>query len=171
MANFLTAYCDSPIGIVKIMADEHCITAVSFVDAEDGERIASPGASPLLQQCLYELKEFFNGDRREFSVPVQQPGTPFQQQVWKQVAAIPFGKTVSYLALSKQLGDSKAIRAAAASNGKNKLGILVPCHRVVGSNGDMVGYAWGTWRKQWLLQHEARFANGVQTLFELNAVK
>lgn len=161
-----TVYYKSPIGVAKITADAHSVTELVFTDAftnEDGIENTMP--SPLLQQCILELDEFFNGMRRYFSVPVQQPGTLFQQKVWSYLIHIPYGKTVSYLSLSNEVGDVKAIRAVAASNGKNKIGILVPCHRVIGSNQSLVGYAWGTWRKKWLLAHEAKWANGVHTLF------
>lgn len=160
------AYYNSPIGIVKITADEHFITELVFTE-ENKTDISGGNAiiSPVLQQCLQQLDEFFAGTRKEFTMPVKQAGTAFQQRVWKELATIPFGKTVSYLHLSKQLGDVKAVRAVASGNGKNKISIIVPCHRVVGSDQSLTGYAWGNHRKQWLLQHEAKWANGVQTLF------
>ncbi len=162
METLQTAYYQSPIGIIKITADEQFITELIFIE----EKATTTSIdSPLLQQCMQQLDEFFEGDRKEFTIPVYQAGTDFQQKVWKELTTLPFGKTVSYLSLSKQLGDAKAIRAVATSNGKNKISILIPCHRVIGSNQSLVGYAWGTWRKQWLLQHEAKWANGVQTLF------
>ncbi len=154
------------MAIVKITANENFITELIFT--EENEALLNNDniiQSLPLQQCRQQLDEFFNGKRKHFTLPVKQAGTAFQQKVWSGLASIPFGKTVSYLQLSKQLGDAKAIRAVAASNGKNKLGIIVPCHRVVGSNQSLVGYAWGAWRKQWLLEHEAKLANGVRTLF------
>lgn len=158
-----TALYKSPIGIVKITADDDFVTGLVFTEEESEE--ISIELPDVLRQCLQQLDEFFKGERREFTVPVNQTGTAFQQKVWEELASIPFGKTVSYLNLSKRLGDVKAIRAVASSNGKNKISILVPCHRVVGSDQSLVGYAWGNHRKQWLLEHEAKFANGVQTLF------
>ena len=92
-------------------------------------------------------------------------GVSFQKKVWSELEKIPYGKTISYLQLAKKIGDVKAIRAAAGANGKNKLPIVVPCQRVIGSHGELVGYAGGLWRKQWLNEHEAKFASGVQTLF------
>ena len=164
MNTVYTACYKSPIGIVKITADENSVTGLIFMDNE--EAVSETGELPaVLQQCLLQLDEFFRGERKEFTIPVSQIGTAFQQKVWNELASIPYGKTVSYLALSKRLGDVKAIRAVASGNGKNKVSILVPCHRVVGSDQSLVGYAWGNHRKQWLLQHEARYANGVQTLF------
>lgn len=166
MATAHTAYYKSTIGTVKIMADEQFITELIFIEDDTTVLNTDDAASSSpLQLCLQQLDEFFKGKRKHFSIPVKQAGTAFQQKVWNELTAIPFGKTVSYLQLSKQLGNAKAIRAVAASNGKNKVSIIVPCHRVVGSNQSLVGYAWGNWRKQWLLQHEAKWANGVQTLF------
>jgi methylated-DNA-[protein]-cysteine S-methyltransferase len=116
-------------------------------------------------QAVEQLIEYFHGNRRFFELPVSQEGTPFQQKVWAELMSIPFGKTISYLELSRRLGDPKVIRAAAAANGKNNVAIIVPCHRVIGSNNQLVGYAGGLPRKKWLLQHENKIANGVQTLF------
>lgn len=116
-------------------------------------------------QATEQLIEYFNGNRRVFELPVVQEGTPFQQKVWQALMEIPFGKTLSYLELSRRLGDPKAIRAVAAANGKNNVAIVVPCHRVIGSNNQLVGYAGGLWRKKWLLEHEKKIACGVMTLF------
>ena len=113
----------------------------------------------------YELMEYFAGKRTAFSVAIHQEGTEFQQKVWKELYEIPFGKTLSYADLAKKLGDPKCIRAAAAANGKNKIAMIVPCHRIIGTDQSLVGYAWGKARKRWLLQHEFRLAHGVQTLF------
>lgn len=121
--------------------------------------------SPLVVQCVEELIQYFHGGRRKFEVPVNQQGTGFQTKVWNELLSIEFGKTISYLELSRRLGDVKSIRAAAAANGKNNIAIIVPCHRVIGSNRSLVGYGGGLWRKKWLLQHEAKQAHGVQTLF------
>ncbi len=166
MAIIHAAYYRSPIGMIQITANEQFITEAIFL--EDNEAVSVAENAPaflILQQALQQLHEFFEGERKYFELPVKQAGTAFQQNVWHELMTIPFGKTVSYLALSKQLGDAAAIRAVAAANGKNKVSIIVPCHRVVGSDQSLVGYAWGNHRKRWLLQHEAKRANGVQTLF------
>ena len=107
-----------------------------------------------LKEANLQLSEYFEGKRKEFSFKLNPKGTDFQQKVWQELLKIPFGKTTSYLELSKQLGDVKAIRAVAAANGKNPLWIVVPCHRVIGSDGSLTGYAGGLWRKKWLLEHE-----------------
>ncbi len=115
--------------------------------------------------CIEQLIQYFNGQRRQFELPLNQPGTPFQQSVWNELQQIPFGKTISYLDLAKRIGDPRATRAVASANGKNHIAIIVPCHRVIGSNRELVGYAGGLWRKKWLLEMEAKVAFGIQTLF------
>ena len=128
-------------GIAKIyLSDE----AVNF-----SEEIPEELADAVLQ-----LKEYFSGKRSEFQLNLIPEGTEFQKKVWKLLQEIPFGKTVSYLEIAKRLGDPKSIRAAASANGKNPLWIVVPCHRVIGSDGSLTGYAGGLWRKKWLLEHE-----------------
>jgi methylated-DNA-[protein]-cysteine S-methyltransferase len=158
-------YYESPIGMLQIAGTEHYIAEISFVDDQQQLSHGEPGITELMHQCTEELIEFFNGKRKVFDLPVHQDGTDFQQRVWSELLQIPFGKTISYLDLSKRIGDPKAIRAAASTNGKNKLAIIVPCHRVIGSNQSLTGYSGGLWRKKWLLQHEFRIANGIQTLF------
>jgi methylated-DNA-[protein]-cysteine S-methyltransferase len=112
-----------------------------------------------------QLQEYFAGKRKDFSIPTQQDGTDFMQEVWENVSDIPFGKTASYLDLAKLAGDEKLTRAVGTANGKNQLAILVPCHRVIGSSGKLTGYAWGLSRKQWLLDHEAKVNNTYAKLF------
>ena len=118
-----------------------------------------------MHECTEQLIEYFHGSRQKFDVPVNQEGTEFQIRVWKELLEIPYGKTISYMDMAKRLGDPKVIRAAAAANGKNPITIIVPCHRVIGSDRSLVGYSGGMWRKKWLLQHEFKIAHGVQTLF------
>jgi methylated-DNA-[protein]-cysteine S-methyltransferase len=158
-------YYQSPVGLLKIAGTEQYICELSFIDKKEQINYGEPGVSDVIHQCTEELIEFFNGTRRQFTIPVYQKGTEFQSLVWNELINIPFGKTISYLDLSKRIGDVKAIRAAASSNGKNKIAIIVPCHRVIGSDRSLVGYAGGLWRKKWLLGHELKIAHGVQTLF------
>lgn len=157
-------YYKSPLGLIKIAGTSHYICSILFVDNEDD---LTPAAQPnaLLNQCVEELIEYFNGVRNSFDIPVHQDGTAFQGRVWSELLNIRFGKTITYMDLAKRIGDPKSIRAAASTNGKNQLCIVVPCHRVIGSNHTLVGYAGGLWRKRWLLEHENKIANGVQTLF------
>jgi methylated-DNA-[protein]-cysteine S-methyltransferase len=157
----------SPIGQISISADDGCISELIFIDptTEISEYYPEEELPAVIHQCVDELMEYFAGTRREFTVPINQSGTDFQQRVWKELYEIPFGKTLSYADLAKKLGDPKVIRAAASANGKNKIAIIVPCHRIIGTDQSLVGYAWGKARKRWLLQHEFRLALGVQTLF------
>ncbi|RPE08962.1 methylated-DNA--[protein]-cysteine S-methyltransferase [Chitinophaga lutea] len=146
----------SPVGRLLIEGTEHHINAVLFTD--EGEE--SPEVPPLLHLAVKQLQEYFDKTRRTFDFPMQQEGTPFQQAVWHQLTTIPFGETITYLALAKRVGNVKSIRAVGTTNGRNNLAIVVPCHRVIGSGGVLTGYAGGLWRKQWLLDHE-----GGGTLF------
>jgi methylated-DNA-[protein]-cysteine S-methyltransferase len=155
-----TAYHASPLGKLKIQCSEEYVSAVLFYEQEDEEA----SHHPLLQECIIQLDEYFSGTRNAFELPLQQEGTPFQQRVWELLLEIPFGKTISYHQLAKQHGDLKAIRAVASANGKNNIAIIVPCHRVIGSNQSLTGYAGGLWRKKWLLEHEAKHYAGVQQL-------
>jgi methylated-DNA-[protein]-cysteine S-methyltransferase len=156
----------SPIGVIKIVASEFCIEELVFLETDKVScLLLSEQSPPIIQQCIDELLEYFAGNRRSFSVPINQEGTEFQQRVWKELYEVPFGKNLSYGELAKKMGDPNAVRAAAAANGKNKIAVIVPCHRIVGADRSLVGYAWGKARKKWLLQHEFRLALGVQTLF------
>ena len=108
----------------------------------------------VLQEAVSQLNDYFEGKRTDFTIKLNPSGTEFQQKVWSGLLEIPFGKTISYLELSKKLGDVKAIRAVASADGKNPLWIVVPCHRVIGTDGSLTGYAGELWRKKWLLEHE-----------------
>lgn len=145
-----TAYIKTPLGITKIMGDEKGISVISIAD--EGE--ISSIIPAILQEAITQLEDYFEGKRTDFTFQLNPSGTEFQQKVWKELLEIPFGKTLSYLELSKKLGDVKAIRAVASANGKNPLWIVVPCHRVIGTDGSLTGYAGGLWRKKWLLEHE-----------------
>lgn len=159
------AYYRSPIGPIRISGTDLCINEISFIDDQTGVGPESSQLPELAIQCVEQLIQYFQGVRRVFEFPVDQKGTDFQLRVWYELSIIPYGKTISYLELSRRLGDLKSIRAAASANGKNKLAVVIPCHRVLGSKNDLVGYAGGLWRKRWLLDLETRIAHGVQTLF------
>ncbi|MDR3328700.1 MAG: methylated-DNA--[protein]-cysteine S-methyltransferase [Prevotellaceae bacterium] len=151
-------YYDSPIGRIKITADGSAVTSINFV--EDGAPQAEVRTSPVLEQCAGQLREYFDGRRSAFTFPTAQQGTDFQQRAWRELAKIPYGATITYGEQAARLGNAKAMRAVGAANGKNNLSIAVPCHRVVGKSGALVGYAQGLWRKQWLLQHEKSTRQG-----------
>jgi methylated-DNA-[protein]-cysteine S-methyltransferase len=165
MAENFSTYYHSPVGLLKISGNENYISEVCFHDTTQKAERKKKNIPPLIIQCIEQFIQYFNGERRVFDLPINQPGTPFQQEVWAELMQIPFGKTISYLDLAVKIGDNKATRAVANANGKNNVAIIVPCHRVIGSNKDLVGYAGGLWRKKWLLEHEAKVAYGVQTLF------
>lgn len=151
----------SPLGDILLATNGQAITMIHFCD----EPIAAANADhPILVQASRELEQYFAGERQSFDFPVAQSGTVFQQRVWQMLTTIPFGNTISYKALAIRLGDEKCIRAAGTANGKNQIAIAVPCHRVIGSHGELVGYAGGLWRKQWLLEHEARLAGSAVQL-------
>jgi methylated-DNA-[protein]-cysteine S-methyltransferase len=141
----------SPLGTTKIVGDENGVSVISIL--QEGE--LSKKIPKELKEAVTQLNEYFEGKRQDFDFKINPKGTEFQQKVWQELLAIPFGKTMSYLDLSKRLGDVKAIRAVASANGKNPLWIVVPCHRVIGTDGSLTGYAGGLWRKKWLLEHES----------------
>lgn len=165
MSENYSTYYQSPVGLLKISGTNDYITEVTFHDTTQKPPVNKRQLPPMLIQCAEQLIQYFNGERRQFELPLNQPGTLFQQEVWNELQTIPYGKTISYLDLARRIGDTKATRAVANANGKNNIAIIVPCHRVIGSNRDLVGYAGGLWRKKWLLEHEAKIAFGVQTLF------
>jgi methylated-DNA-[protein]-cysteine S-methyltransferase len=161
------AYFTSPIGIIEITGDEQGIATVYFV--EEQKKLNGP-VHASLKECIYQLEEYFKGIRKDFGVKLNPQGSEFQLKVWKQLSSIPFGKTQSYLDISRKLGDENATRAVGNANGSNPISIIVPCHRVIGSSGKLTGYSGGLWRKEWLLKHEQSIVFGKQTsLFELNS--
>ncbi|RZJ28620.1 MAG: methylated-DNA--[protein]-cysteine S-methyltransferase [Flavobacterium sp.] len=146
-----TAYIKTPVGIAEIIGDEN---GVSVIHVMDSEHSVTDDIPEVLQLAVAQLQEYFDGKRFEFTFKINPKGTDFQKSVWQELLTIPFGKTVSYMDITKKLGDVKAIRAVASANGKNPLWIVVPCHRVIGTDGSLTGYAGGLWRKKWLLEHE-----------------
>lgn len=147
-----TAFVKTPLGIAKLEGDETGLSGITILDSEEATTSVIP---EVLEDAAYQLQEYFEGKRKSFDLELNPLGTDFQKKVWKALLDIPFGKTLSYLELSKKLGDVKAIRAVAAANGKNPLWIVVPCHRIIGSDGSLIGYAGGLHRKKWLLEHES----------------
>lgn len=154
---------DSPLGPLHIVADEAHIHQLGFQDPGPIENTLA-GEPQVITYCKKELNDYFAGKGRVFTIPLAFDDTAFRVRVWTELQNIPYGRTISYHQLAQRLGDVKSIRAAGYANGKNPIAIIVPCHRVVGSNGSLVGYSGELWRKRWLLEHEDRYANGVQTL-------
>jgi len=152
---------DSPLGKIKIIGDADAIKMVSFIDREERE---TEGVLPLtVRNCKKQLREYFDGKRTEFNIPLAPEGTDFQKEVWGTLLDIPFGKTSTYAKQSVVLGDIKKIRAVGSANGKNPIAVIVPCHRVIGTDGSLTGYAGGLDKKEWLLRHEDSMPGQNQT--------
>jgi methylated-DNA-[protein]-cysteine S-methyltransferase len=147
------AYYQSPIGPVEISGTQKGILSIGFVKKRLPNDRNLPGC---VKQGIRQLEEYFRGTRKEFSLKLLPQGTPFQKLVWQQLRKIPYGEVVSYGDLARAIGRAHAYRAVGGANNKNPIGIVVPCHRVIGSDGKMVGYGSGIWRKEWLLKHERR---------------
>jgi methylated-DNA-[protein]-cysteine S-methyltransferase len=149
---------ESPIGTLRIRADSRGVISIDFTeDADRGTRALVPPAGPAhLAECLRQLGEYFEGRRTAFDVPLSLKGTPFQRRVWAALLDIPFGRTSTYGRIAASLGRPQAGRAVGGANHRNPVSIIVPCHRVVGNDGRLVGYGGGLWRKEWLLAHERR---------------
>ena len=151
------AYITTPIGILKLDGDSDGLSKAVFIDEFVPQTDEIPDT---LKEAVEQLKQYFNQERKVFSLKLHPVGTDFQKRVWKELEAIPYSKTATYLKMAKQLGDPKVIRAAASANGKNPIAIIIPCHRVIGSDGSLTGYAGGLHRKKWLLEHESEHTQG-----------
>lgn len=149
---------DSPIGKIQISANDHEVFAIFFP-----EEIPQDNPNDITELAKLQFEEYFDGKRIAFDFQMAQSGTEFQQSVWNELRKIKAGYPISYTALSKRLKNPLAIRAIASANGRNNLLIAVPCHRVIGSNGELVGFSAGLWRKKWLLEHEAAMSSIGQT--------
>ncbi len=150
MKIYVTHY-QSPIGIVEIEGTQEGITALNFVDRMHPGDDGLPG---ILEECVKQVDEYFRGRRKAFSLNLTLRGTEFQNTVWRQLITIPYGRTYSYGEFAAAIGKPLACRAVGNANGKNPISIIVPCHRLIGSNGSLTGYGGGLWRKEWLLKHE-----------------
>ena len=164
LSNFL-----SPLGRITLTSDGTALIGLAFEqEAHPRDRSTAIAQShPILLDAERQLHEYLGNWRKSFDVPLRPEGTPFQQEVWRQLCQIPFGQTISYLELAKQIGKEKAVRAVGMANGRNPISILIPCHRVIGANGKLTGYGGGLWRKEFLLQHEGALNTlGQRALFE-----
>ncbi|MEZ4794644.1 MAG: methylated-DNA--[protein]-cysteine S-methyltransferase [Flavobacteriaceae bacterium] len=147
---------DTPLGPLSVEGNREGISKVFFnPEASTNEPIPA-----VLEEAVAQLKAYFKGTLTTFQLHLKPEGTPFQKKVWKQLQEIPFGKTTTYLNIANRLGDPKVIRAAASANGKNPIAIIIPCHRVIGSDGSLIGYAGGLHKKKWLLEHESPIKQG-----------
>jgi len=157
-----TSYVQSKIGYLIVVASEQYVQEIRFSDEQPdrGE------TNEISTKCVRQLKEYFAGERREFDVPVHALGTEFQVRIWEELMKVPFGQQVTYQELAVKVGDTKMARAVGMASSKNRISIIVPCHRVIGSSGKLTGYAAGLWRKDWLLKHE-RLVAGVEHQMDL----
>ena len=150
MKIFLTYY-QSPIGVVEIVGTREHIVAVNFVDQA---RTADDDLPACIQECVNQIDEYFKGNLKKFSLELQMQGTDFQKTVWRQLTKVAYGQTASYGEIAAAIGNPAASRAVGRANGKNPIAIIVPCHRIIGTDGSLTGYGGGLWRKEWLLRHE-----------------
>lgn len=147
------AYCQSPIGTLEILGSAAAITAINFLDSAP----ATPAQDELpthLQAACRQLTEYFQSQRQTFDLPLKPAGTPFQQRVWQELLTVPYGRLLSYQDVANAIGNLQAVRAVGAANGQNPIPIIIPCHRILASDGKLTGYGGGLWRKEWLLRHE-----------------
>jgi len=149
-------YFASPIGMIEILGTEESICSILFTE-QVSDTVMKSEIPTILAECYNQLDEYFRGERQKFTFPYVQEGTPFRKMVWDALIKIPYGETGSYKDLAASIENPKAIRAVGSANSKNKLSIVIPCHRIIGSTGKLTGYAGGLWRKEWLLHHEQSF--------------
>lgn len=146
-------YYKSPIGVIELIYEDNNLLGLNFVD----EETSLINEDDFFKKCVLELNEYFLGVRKTFSINFKINGTDFQKSVWNSLTKIPYGKTCSYKDIALDIGNPKAVRAVGGANNKNKISIIIPCHRVIGANGTLVGYGGELWRKEWLLDHEKKY--------------
>lgn len=149
-------YYQSPLGWIEVGGNSRAIQSLNFAE-EQREGFSS---NLMVEKAVRQIREYFEGKRREFDVVIDPQGTPFQKAVWRQLLKVPYGRTASYGDIARSVGNPRAVRAVGGANGRNPIAIIVPCHRIIGSDGSMTGYGSGIWRKEWLLDHEGRTSQG-----------
>lgn len=149
-----TLHIDSPIGILRLESTGDAITAIHFIGTEDQPESDLNSVVPVLTVAKEQLIEYFNGERKSFDLTIAPRGTDFEKEVWNELLSIPYGISITYSKLAEKLGDTNKVRAVGRANGRNPLPVIIPCHRVIGSNNKLTGYAGGVERKKWLLRHE-----------------
>lgn len=154
LENVFKAYYESEPGLIEITAGETGIITLYFTKKKSNLKSDSKSFPVHLKDCIRQLDEYFKGKRMTFDLPLIISGTDFQKKVWNELKKIPFGKTASYKDIALKAGNIKAVRAIGNANNKNKIAVIIPCHRVIGSDGKLSGYAGGVKRKKWLLEHE-----------------
>ena len=165
IARVLFATYESPIGELSLLSDGADLVGLYMEKhkhmREGPEAWQQDSSLPLFKAARTQLSSYFAGELKDFDLPVRLEGTPFQMQVWDALATIQFGTTSTYGKLAEQIGSPKAVRAVGLANGKNPISIVIPCHRIIGSNGTLIGYGGGIQRKQFLLDHEAKFSGKI----------
>ncbi|MFZ3591159.1 methylated-DNA--[protein]-cysteine S-methyltransferase [Bacillus sp. DJP31] len=154
MSKLYKAEYASPLGVLEIVGTVEAIISILFSESNLEVEDSLNQTPKVVEECMKQLDEYFNGTRLDFTFPYAYEGTDFQKTVWNALTSIPYGVTASYKSIADHIGNTKAVRAVGSANGKNKLSIIIPCHRIIGSNGTLTGYAGELWRKEWLLEHE-----------------
>jgi len=154
MGKLFVSYMDTPVGLIKVIADPENVVSVIY----PGRRSDDEDPNELTKNCVSQLQEYFAGSRKVFDIPIRAKGSEFQVRVWEELMAVPFGTCTTYVDLARKLGDTKFTRAVGLANARNRINILVPCHRVISRDGRLTGYSGGLWRKGWLLKHERMVA-------------
>jgi methylated-DNA-[protein]-cysteine S-methyltransferase len=155
-------FVESPIGAIELQETNGSLTGLNFREKRK-QSAAHPGA--VLSACARQLEEYFAGKRKVFDLLPDLEGTPFQREVWRALQTVPFGTTASYGEIARRIGRPAAVRAVGAANGRNPVSIIIPCHRIIGTDGRLIGYGGGLWRKEWLLCHERKYADPDGGLF------
>lgn len=150
------AFLKTPVGFIEVTGSEKGIRSLYFLNF----KVRIKRVPHQLHDCVEQIEEYFSGSRHSFSLPLDLTGSPFQLKVWEETLKIPFGQTASYQELAVKVGNPNAFRSVGGANARNPVSIIIPCHRVLGQHGKLVGYAGGLWRKKWLLEHEHAFAQG-----------
>ena len=151
MSETHSAFYKSEIGFLRAIGSDDGLHELEFTDLKSDPHSEVPAC---LKECFGQLDEYFSGELKNFSLTLEPRGTDFQKNVWQELLKIPFGQTTSYLNIATALGNKKALRAVGTANGQNRIPIIIPCHRVIGSDGSLIGFGGGIWRKEWLLKHE-----------------
>lgn len=162
MENIFKTTVETPVGYLELTSDHTFLLSVSFAEMPVKSSDFQPA---ILKESIAQITEYFDGKRKEFDLKLQPSGTDFQLKVWEEVKKVTFGKTVSYLDIAIKTGSKNNTRAVGLANGKNPIPIIIPCHRIIGTNGKLTGYAGGLERKKWLLQHELQFSGNNGLLF------
>ncbi len=162
MENIFKTTIETPVGYLELTSNQQFLLSVSFAETFG---LSSDFQPDILKGSVLQINEYFEGKRKEFSLNLQPAGTDFQLKVWEELKKVPFGETASYLDIAIKIGSKNNTRAVGLANGKNPIPIIIPCHRVIGTNGKLTGYAGGLERKKWLLQHEMKYSVNSKMLF------